>query len=145
MLKNSTFCHCFVWISGQTAIISLFGICWLVFINETVCVYCAVRPESLPIIHLFKDHAMDQAVNRWPFTAQPRVRFQITPYEMCGGQSVTGTDFSLSLSVSPRHYHSTSAPYPSSSTCFPYQKDRKAKPGNVSKSSVISEIGKRWT
>jgi len=76
---------------------------------------------------------MDQAVSRWPFTAQPRVQIQITPYEMCGGQSVMATYFSLSLSVSPRHYHSTSAPYPSSSTCFSYQKERKAKPGNVSK------------
>jgi len=51
-LKNSTFCPhslfmCFVWISGQTAIISLYGINWLVFITETECVYCAVRTESL--------------------------------------------------------------------------------------------------
>jgi hypothetical protein len=46
--KNSTFCpHSvfmyFVWISEQTAIISLYSINWLVFITETVCVYCAVR------------------------------------------------------------------------------------------------------
>ena len=68
---------------------------------------------------------MDQAVILWPFTARPQIQFQITPYETRGGQSVTGTDFSLSLSVSPRHYHSTSAPYPSSSTCYSYQKDKK--------------------
>jgi hypothetical protein len=88
-----------------------------------------VRPESLTIIHSFKDHAMDQAVSRWPFTAQPRIQFQITPYENRGGQSVTETDFSLRLSVSPRHYHSTSAPYPSLSTCCSYQKDKKDKTG----------------
>jgi hypothetical protein len=35
---------CFVWISEQTAIISLYRINWLVFITETECVYCAVRP-----------------------------------------------------------------------------------------------------
>ena len=38
---------CFVWISEQTAIISLYNINWLVFITETECVYCAVRTESL--------------------------------------------------------------------------------------------------
>jgi len=32
-----------VWISEQTAIISLYNINWLVFITETQCVYCAVR------------------------------------------------------------------------------------------------------
>jgi hypothetical protein len=38
---------CFVWISEQTAIISLYRFNWLVFITETECVYCAVRTESL--------------------------------------------------------------------------------------------------
>jgi hypothetical protein len=37
---------CLVWISEQTAIISLYGIKWLVFITETECVYCAVRAGS---------------------------------------------------------------------------------------------------
>ena len=46
--NNSTFCPhsvfmCFVWISKQTAIISLYNINWLVCITETECVYCAVR------------------------------------------------------------------------------------------------------
>jgi len=46
--NNSTFCPhsvfmCFVWISEQTAIISLYSINWLVCITETQCVYCAVR------------------------------------------------------------------------------------------------------
>jgi hypothetical protein len=44
--NNSTFCPhsvfmCFVWISEQTAIISLYNINWLVFITEPECVYCA--------------------------------------------------------------------------------------------------------
>jgi len=51
-IQNSTFCPhtvfmCFVWISEQTAIISLYSINWLVFITETECVYCAVRTGSL--------------------------------------------------------------------------------------------------
>jgi hypothetical protein len=52
--SNSAFCPhsvfmCFVWISEQTAIISLYSINWLVFIAETECVYCTVRTESLRI------------------------------------------------------------------------------------------------
>jgi hypothetical protein len=38
---------CFVWISEQTAIISLYKVNWLVCITETECVYCAVRTEYL--------------------------------------------------------------------------------------------------
>jgi len=38
---------CFVWLSEQTAIISLYSIKWLVFVTETECVYCAVRTVSL--------------------------------------------------------------------------------------------------
>jgi hypothetical protein len=54
---NSTFCPhcvfmCFVWISEQTAIISLYSINWLVFITETYSVYCAVRTESLTVIQV---------------------------------------------------------------------------------------------
>jgi len=40
---------CFVWISEQTAIISLYNINWLDFITETECVYCAVRTGCLII------------------------------------------------------------------------------------------------
>ena len=40
---------CFVWISEQTAIISLYNINWLAFITETECVYCAVRAKDIYI------------------------------------------------------------------------------------------------
>jgi hypothetical protein len=43
---------CFVWISEQTAIISLCSINWLVSITETQCVYCAVRTESVSIMQM---------------------------------------------------------------------------------------------
>ena len=54
---NSTFCPhnvfmCFMWISEQTAIISLCNINWLVFIIETECVYCAVRTGCLIILNV---------------------------------------------------------------------------------------------
>ena len=43
---------CFVWVSEETAIISLYDINWLVFITETQCVYCAVRTGYLYIIQV---------------------------------------------------------------------------------------------
>jgi len=45
---------CFVWISEQTAIISLYNINWLVFITATKCVYCAERNESFYVIQVNK-------------------------------------------------------------------------------------------
>ena len=36
---------------------------------------------------------MSQAVSRRPLTAEALVRSQVSPYEICGGQSVTGTVF----------------------------------------------------
>ena len=55
--SNPTFCPhsvfmCFVWISEQTAIISLYNINWLVCITETECVYCAVRTGCLNVIRI---------------------------------------------------------------------------------------------
>ena len=42
---HSLYLCVFVWISEQTAIISLYNINWLVFVTETESVYCAVRTE----------------------------------------------------------------------------------------------------
>jgi hypothetical protein len=49
---HSTFCPhsvfmCFVWISEQTAIISLYSINRLVFVAESGSVYCAVRTDFI--------------------------------------------------------------------------------------------------
>ena len=84
--SNSTFCPltvfmCFVWISEQTAIISLYSINWLVCITETECVYCAVRTESL--------HDKSTSILR------------DSPHVICGGRSASGSGFSPSTSVTP--------------------------------------------
>jgi hypothetical protein len=44
---------CFVWISEQTAIISLYSINWLVFITEAECVYCAVWTQRINEIQFY--------------------------------------------------------------------------------------------
>ena len=43
---------CFIGILEQTAIISLHGINWSIFVTEKESVYCAVRAESLNIIQV---------------------------------------------------------------------------------------------
>ena len=59
-LKNSTFCPhsvflCFVCISEQRAIISLYSINWLVFITQTQCVYCTVRTGTSNVIQIISE------------------------------------------------------------------------------------------
>ena len=61
-IHNSTFSPltvfiCFVWISEQTAIISLYNINWLVFVTETESVYCAVRTGYLRYYDKFQFQA----------------------------------------------------------------------------------------
>jgi hypothetical protein len=77
---NSTFCPhsafmCFVWISEQTAIISIY-INWLVFITETEYVYCAVR--TLYITDIIT------GFNGQPVSSFPprRQRFDLRPVPM---------------------------------------------------------------
>jgi hypothetical protein len=52
---------------------------------------------------------MAQAVSRRPLTAETRVRSQVGPCGICGGQRGIGTGFSPST-VFPCQFHSTDAP-----------------------------------
>jgi hypothetical protein len=43
-----------------------------------------------------------------------------------------------------RQYRSTNAPYSSSSTRRSYQRDKRAKSGNLPKSNAFSKVGEHW-
>ena len=60
---------CFVWISEQTAVISLYNINWLVFITEMECVYCAVRTGCLYIIQVMCFYGSENKQRLFPYTA----------------------------------------------------------------------------
>jgi hypothetical protein len=124
-IKNHTFCPhsvfmCFVWIWEQTAIISLYSINWLVFITETVSVYCAVRAQSWIEILII---------------AETRFRFEANSCEICAGHSGILTCFPPSTLVFPCQYYVyfTNAPHSHLSTGCCYQKDKRARPGNLQK------------
>ena len=130
-LKSSSYCPngavmCFVRIWQQRAIISLYKISWLVFINEMESVNCAVRTEYLTIIHvtlLFQSRrAMTQTVSSGPLTAETGVWSYVGPCEICGGWFGNGTGVSLSFSLFPCQHYFTIAPYLPSSTRCSYQK-----------------------
>jgi hypothetical protein len=55
-------------------------------------------------IKIADGRAIAQAVSRRPLTAEARVRSRVSPCEICGGQSGTGTGFSPSCRVSPVNF-----------------------------------------
>ena len=91
--NNSTFCPhtvfmCFVWISEQTATISLYNINWPVFITQKQCVYCAVRTGYLNVIRVnfnlkvcnkYSEHCASSSALRFQSTYQRAVSTITTP------------------------------------------------------------------
>jgi len=153
---------CFVWISEQTAIISLYSINWLVFITETDSVYCAVRTESLYIIQgnarsVVNKVALGKAPPPPSISVFPWPEFRveiccqiIKLFVKCVLVVTEKLDryydyYEVSYKDSPRQYKSSNTPYSSSATCCSYHKDKSAKPRNLQKSNSIREIWAQWT
>jgi hypothetical protein len=133
---------CFLWISEQTPILSLYSINWLVFITEMECVYCAVRAESINVIQF------SRCVRRamlWPrpFSAEARVRTQVSPDEIYSGESATGTDFSPGTSLFPCQYrpNSTNTPSSSSYTCCSSRRTNGRGLGTFQKATLFRKSG----
>jgi hypothetical protein len=84
---------------------------------------------------------MTQAVSRRPVTAEARVLSQVISCEIYDGHGGVGTGVSPIYSGFRFLYHYTNAPHSSLSTCCSYQKDKRAKPGNLPKGNVLSETG----
>jgi hypothetical protein len=75
--------------------------------------FCLLRLATVSWVNVTAvyGHAVSQVVGRWPVTVDVKVWFQAFECGICGGQSDTWTGFSLSTSVFPCQYHSTSAPH----------------------------------
>jgi hypothetical protein len=54
---------------------------------------------------------MAQTVSRQPVAVEACEQFQANLFEICGGQSGTGTGIFLTTSVFPCQYYSTNAPF----------------------------------
>ena len=113
---------CSVWISEQTAIISLYNINWLVCITEMECVYCAVRTESLNIIPVNFSLVRQCRVLS---PRQPRFDPTAVYVRLVVDKVVLANVYFPSTSAVPCRYHSTNAQYSLSSTLSPYHKNNK--------------------
>jgi hypothetical protein len=112
-------CRNWIFIVSCRYKICLYKIYWLALTTQKYLVYCAVR-------------TLDKM----------QVRSQVSPCEICVRQS--GTGFYPIASVFRCQLHSANAPYWPSSWNYPYQKDKRATPGNILQSNALSEIGAHW-
>ena len=138
-IYNFTFCPhsvfvCFVCISEQIAITSLYSINWLVFITQTECVHCVVRTG--PISKLSPDlkyFGLPLLMSGFD-PGSVHVRFG----EQCG----TETGFSPRTSFFPCHYDSTSALYSSSLHVADFRRSNWQSLGNPKKQCTFENRGK---
>ena len=138
---NSPFCPhgvfmCFVWISEQTAIISLYSINWLVCTAETKCVYCAVRTGSLnknQVTQVFNCLGCQLPASHrgGPISIQGQSMWNLWWTKLYLDGFAPGT------SNFPRQYHCINVPFKSALACCCYQASKRAKPGNLPESKAL--------
>lgn len=146
-LRISTFCpqsvnQCCVWISEQRLVLSYTA--FSDFFCEKMCFLCGMNSVFKCNSGQFSSlngHTMTYTVSRRPVTAETWVLWQESPYEICGGESGTGTGFTPSTSAFPCHCNFSNAPYSFTCTRGFYQKDKREKPGKLPQNKVVSYIG----
>ena len=97
VLPHTAVFMCFVWISEQTAIISLYNINWLVCVTETECIYCVVRTGYLNTSGVTWLGRLGADI----LSLGPRRLFRTTPCEIYSAQSGNGTSSVLTAPCFP--------------------------------------------
>ena len=73
------------------------------------------------LMQVLDGRAMFQAVSCLLITAETGGRYRLSPCEICGGNSGTGTGFSQITSIVFYQYHSTNTPCPALSLHYTFQ------------------------
>jgi len=89
----------------------------------------------------YKGRTMTQSVNRRLLTTNARIRSQVSPCGIYGGQSGARTGFYPGIKVVPCQCHCTNASYSAWSTRLSYQRDKWAKPGTFQKAVLFRKFG----
>ena len=85
---------------------------------------------------------MEQEIGRRSVTVEALIRFQISPCEIFGGQSCSGSDFYPNASVFRYQYRSTKVPC-SSSTCRYYEGEKRVKSRSF-QIALLTQKLERW-
>jgi len=85
---------------------------------------------------------MVHEVSRRSFTEEALVRCQVSEFEICVGQSGTGTAFPPTTSPFPCQYHSNNAHYHLHLHVALTRRTKRAKTGKLPKCNDVTEIGK---
>ena len=85
---------------------------------------------------------MAQEIGRRSVTVEAWIRFQVSPFEIFGGQRCSGSGFYPSASVFRCQYRSTNAPYLSSACCS-FEGEKRVKPSDF-QIAVLTQKLERW-
>jgi len=105
------------------------------------CVFCEVGTDIFYVYYLNRVLAMTQAVSRRSLAVESGVVPQADAWRYAVHKTAAAQVFLRVILFFPSQNHSTNSLHFSSCTCYLYQNDKRAKPGNFSKSSALLENG----